>query len=308
MKYFFLPFLILFYSFSLYAEIPIPELKTRVTDLSVVLTEQEKSLLENKLEKLEDTKGSQVAVLILPTTDGEPIEQFSLRVVETWKLGRKKINDGVLILVAKDDRKMRIEVGYGLEGILPDAICKRIISEQMRPNFKAQKFYEGIDSAVESISKIVNGEPLPPIETKKLSKNSSNSDDAVIDAIGSIITISFILLIFGSALTNVFASTTSGHWIGSGIFSTIGSIIIMGILSADVFSLQSMLIVGLISFIVFLLFIYWWSSNTGGSGSNGSSYSSWSSSSSDSSWSSSSSDSFSGGGGDFGGGGASGDW
>ena len=160
------------FSLHLYAEIQIPELQDRVMDLTNTLTQEQKVHLADKLKSLESEKGSQLAILIIPTTDGETIEQFSLRVVEKWKLGRSKVDDGILILVAKDDRKMRIEVGYGLEGSLPDAICKRIITEQMRPSFKSGNYYEGLESATESIIKIINGEPLPePKRTQEKIKN-----------------------------------------------------------------------------------------------------------------------------------------
>ena len=106
-------------------EIAVPALTARVTDLTNTLTAEQRTTLETKLQTLEAQKGSQIAVLMVPTTRPEEIEQYSIRVVEQWKLGRKKVDDGVLLLVAKDDRKLRIEVGYGLEGALPDAITKR---------------------------------------------------------------------------------------------------------------------------------------------------------------------------------------
>ncbi len=107
-------------------------------------------------------KGSQIAVLMLPTTQPETIDQFGIRVVEAWKLGRKGVDDGVLLLVAKDDRKLRIEVGYGLEGALNDATAKRIVAEIIAPYFKRGEFYAGIDAGVSAIIKVIDGEPLPP--------------------------------------------------------------------------------------------------------------------------------------------------
>ena len=96
--------------------------------------------LTQTLKDLETRKGSQVAVLIVPTTDGEAIEQYSLRVAEAWKIGRKKIDDGALLVIAKNDRRLRIEVGYGLEGALTDVTTKRIIDEDITPKFKSRRF------------------------------------------------------------------------------------------------------------------------------------------------------------------------
>lgn len=144
------------------AEVAVPSLTTRVTDLTATLSEGERATLEQKLAAFEAQKGSQIAVLLVSTTAPETIEQYSIRVVEQWKLGREKVDDGVLLLVAKDDRTMRIEVGYGLEGALPDIIAKRIIAEDITPHFKQGDFYGGIQAGVERIMSVIQGEPLPP--------------------------------------------------------------------------------------------------------------------------------------------------
>jgi uncharacterized protein len=159
---------LLFASGSLHAElVPVPALQHRVTDLTQTLTPEQQSQLEAKLAAFEQQKGSQIAVLIVPSTKPEEIEQYSIRVVDVWKLGREKQDDGVLLLVAKDDRKMRIEVGYGLEGAIPDLIAKRIISEIMVPSFRQGDYYGGINNAVEQVIKLISGEQLPaPAQTK----------------------------------------------------------------------------------------------------------------------------------------------
>lgn len=159
---------LLFASGSLRAElVPVPALQQRVTDLTQTLTSEQQSQLEAKLAAFEQQKGSQIAVLIVPTTAPEAIEQFSIRVVDVWKLGREKQDDGVLLLLAKDDRKMRIEVGYGLEGAIPDVYAKRIISEIMVPSFRQGDFYGGINAAVEQVIKLISGEQLPaPTQSK----------------------------------------------------------------------------------------------------------------------------------------------
>jgi uncharacterized protein len=140
---------------------PIPKLEARVTDLTGTLTAAQQSELEQKLADFEARKGAQIAVLIVPTTHPEEIEQYSIRVVEQWRLGRKKVDDGVLLIVAKNDRRVRIEVGYGLEGALPDAIANRIITETIRPLFAQNDFHGGISAGVDQITRVVAGEALP---------------------------------------------------------------------------------------------------------------------------------------------------
>jgi uncharacterized protein len=140
---------------------PIPQLEARVTDLTGTLTAEQQASLEDKLAAFESRKGAQVAVLIVPTTEPEEIEQYGIRVVEQWKLGRKKVDDGALLLVAKNDRRLRIEVGYGLEGALSDATSKRIIAETITPLFRQGDFYGGINAGLDQIMRVINGEPLP---------------------------------------------------------------------------------------------------------------------------------------------------
>ena len=143
------------------AEVAIPSLSARVTDLTGTLTSEQKGALEKSLASFETQKGAQIAVLIVPTTAPEAIEQYSLRVVEQWRLGRKNVDDGALLIIAKEDRTLRIEVGYGLEGALNDAVSKRIISEIIVPRFKQGDYYGGIEAGTNSMMKIINGEPLP---------------------------------------------------------------------------------------------------------------------------------------------------
>src|SRR5512140_1579524 len=128
------------------AEVAIPALSARVTDLTSTLNAQQIQTLESKLAAFEAKKGAQIAVLLLPTTQPETIEQYGIRVAEAWKLGRKGVDDGALLLIAKDDHKLRIEVGYGLEGVLNDATSKRIVSDLILPYFKRGEFYPGIDA------------------------------------------------------------------------------------------------------------------------------------------------------------------
>lgn len=143
------------------ADVAVPPLTGRVVDLTGTLTADQKQSLEQELQAFELKKGSQIAVLLVPTTQPETIEQYSIRVAEAWQLGRAKIDDGAILLVAKNDRAMRIEVGYGLEGALNDAVSKRIISEIITPRFQQGDFYGGIAAGVERMIAVVEGEPLP---------------------------------------------------------------------------------------------------------------------------------------------------
>jgi uncharacterized protein len=143
------------------AEVAVPPLRSPVTDLTQTLTPGQVSELEQRLRDFETKKGSQVAVLIVPTTQPETIEQYSIRVAEAWKLGRKGVDDGVLLLVAKEDRAVRIEVGYGLEGALPDVFANRITDQVIVPHFRNGDYYGGISEGVTRIIGIIEGEPLP---------------------------------------------------------------------------------------------------------------------------------------------------
>ncbi len=154
--------LALLLSGAAHAEVKLPPLTQRVTDLTSTLDAQQTQTMEARLAEFEKNKGAQIAVLIVPTTQPESIEQFGIRVVEAWKLGRKGVDDGALLIVAKDDHSLRIEVGYGLEGALNDATANRIIDEIIVPRFKRGDFYSGIETGTAAMMQVVNGEPLPP--------------------------------------------------------------------------------------------------------------------------------------------------
>jgi uncharacterized protein len=148
------------------AEIAVPPLAARVTDLSGTLSGGAVNRIESKLKDLETRKGSQLAVLVVPTTQPEEIEQFGIRVADAWKLGRKGVDDGAVFIIAKDDRRMRIEVGRGLEGALPDVVAKRIIADTVTPYFKQGDFDGGVEAGVDQLIGVVNGEPLPEPDKK----------------------------------------------------------------------------------------------------------------------------------------------
>ncbi len=272
------------------AEVAVPPLKSRVTDLASTLSQDQRAALEQKLAALEARKGSQVAVLLVPTTQPETVEQYAIRVFDQWKLGRKGVDDGVLLLIAKNDRKLRIEVGRGLEGAIPDAFAKRIIDEEITPRFKQGDFHGGISAGVDRIVKLVDGEPMPPPAKQPARQSPSPISDWSGEALFYGL---FALLVLAGLLKSLL-----GRLLGSGVTGIASSILIY-LLAGLGFAL----IAGILIFVISLLLggtsrVSGWSS--GGSGN------SWSSGGS--SWSSSSGGGFSGGGGSSGGGGASGSW
>ncbi len=147
--------------FALAEDRAIPPLTGRVVDETETLSADQKRALEAKLQDFELRKGSQIAVLITGTTFPEPIESFGIRVADAWKIGRKGVSDGLIIVVAKSDRAMRLEVGYGLEGAIPDATAKRLIDEVFIPGFRDGRFYEGLSAGIDRLIKVIDGEPLP---------------------------------------------------------------------------------------------------------------------------------------------------
>ncbi|MGC4404501.1 TPM domain-containing protein [Methyloversatilis sp. MC4-4] len=145
---------------SAFAQLAVPPV-ARVSDQTATLSGADIAALERTLQEFEQRKGSQIAVLVVPTTAPETVEQYALRVAETWKLGRKGVDDGALLLVAKDDRALRIEVGYGLEGALTDITAKRIVSDVIVPYFRQGDFAGGIRAGVDRMIGVIDGEPLP---------------------------------------------------------------------------------------------------------------------------------------------------
>ena len=277
------------------ALVAVPQLTGRVVDQTGTLSSGDIAQLTQTLADLERRKGSQIAILIVPTTDGEAIEQFSLRVAEAWKIGRKKVDDGALLVVAKNDRHLRIEVGYGLEGAITDVTARRISDEVITPKFKGGDFAGGISAGIGKMIGLINGEKLPAPEPVHWDKpNDGPNFDAVFNP---------FWLFFTFVVSGIMRSTAG---------RLIGSIATGGVLAVLAWFIVGSLVVALIAAVLgFLLSMFLDLIPSGGSG--GSSSSSSGSSSSSSGWSSSSSSSsssggFSGGGGSFGGGGASGSW
>ncbi|MBE7942520.1 TPM domain-containing protein, partial [Ramlibacter aquaticus] len=141
---------------------PVPALSAHVVDLTGTLDDLERQGLEEKLTALEQAKGTQIVILMVATTRPEDDASFANRVGNTWKIGRKGVGDGVLLLVAKDDRKIRIEVAKTLEGAIPDLAAKQIIDDAIRPAFRNGDFAGGLRAGVDQLIARVNGEALPP--------------------------------------------------------------------------------------------------------------------------------------------------
>ena len=144
-----------------------------VTDMAGVLSPEEKQALENKLVAIDDSSSNQIAVVILPALDGNPIEEYATKLFREWGIGNKKTNNGILLLIAIQDRKMRIEVGYGLEGAIPDITSINIIDNDLKPAFRAGAYYDGIDKAIDDIAKAAVGEYKVKREKKSKSKGSN---------------------------------------------------------------------------------------------------------------------------------------
>lgn len=196
------------------SEVPVPALAERVTDLTGTLSAAQREALDQELAALQARRGAQLAVLIVPTTGAESIEQFATRVFEQWRLGRGKIDDGVLFVVAKEDRALRIEVGYGLEGAIPDAVAARLIREQVVPQFQQGDYDAGIQAGVHALIGLIDGEPLPaPAATGRPSADSMGSVwDAFLEA-GL-----FMLVVLVAApplIGGVFAGLAAGFISGS---------------------------------------------------------------------------------------------
>ena len=190
---------------------PIPKLSARVTDLTGTLTAGQQTALEQKLAAFEAAKGSQLAVLIVPTTQPEPIEAYSIRVVDQWKLGRKGVDDGALLIVAKDDHRVRIEVGRGLEGVLTDALSNRILDETVKPAFRQGSFYGGIDAGLEQMMKLIQGEPLPPPEQRWQPGRRGHGSGLVLPLLFAVFVGSAVLRgIFGRTLGSVLTGAGAG--------------------------------------------------------------------------------------------------
>lgn len=268
----------LFGSNLVQGEVAVPSLQARVTDTVGMLSAPQIANLESRLLDFETRKGSQLAVLIVATTAPETIEQYSMRVVEVWKLGRKKTEDGALLIVARDDHSVRIEVGYGLEGALSDAVANRIIREIIVPKFTAGDFFGGIESGLQSMMTVIEGELLP-LPTRSTRPGTNDSRESLITS-----------LLFGMFIVAMVLRSFLGRMGGAAVASGLTALIVAAVTSS----------LGLAALLALFIFIATLSGGGGGPGG----------------WATGGGlrgggfggGGFRGGGGGFGGGGASGRW
>ena len=199
-----LTLLAFFTSWMVYSQevLPRPNPPRLVTDAAGILSEAEKSALEQKLVSFDDSTSNQIAVVIIKSLQDRPIEEYATKLFRTWGIGSKKTNNGVLLLVAVDDRKVKIETGNGLEGAIPDIIAGEIIRNRIAPAFKAGNYYKGIDEATDAMAQAAVG------EFKVARKKSKSSDDG-----GSPFLVFFILLI---VVMLILASIGGGGGFGGG--------------------------------------------------------------------------------------------
>jgi uncharacterized protein len=272
--------------------VKVPALSARVTDLTNTLSASERQALEAKLAAWEAQTGNQLVVLMLPSTKPEAIAAYSIRVAEAWKIGHKGKDNGAVFLIAKDDHKNRIEVGYGLEGVLTDVTTRRILAETVAPFFRNGQFAQGIDAGVDQIIAVVNkGEPLADAPAAQSPQRRSGG--------GIPFDMIFILLfvvvpVIGSILRRIF---------GRAVGSTVGA----GIVGAAAWFFAGSMVIAIIAAIVAFIVMISFGMGSGlggrggiflpgggGGGFGGGGFGG--------------GGGFSGGGGGFGGGGASGDW
>ena len=260
-----------------HAEVGVPPLTGHVTDQTGTLTQEQKAILEQTLTAFEARKGTQLAVLMVATTEPETLAQSALRVAEKWRLGRKKVDDGAILLVAKDDRAVRIEVGYGLEGALSDIVSNRIIGETLLPRFKAGDYFGGIQAGAEQIIRVVDGEPLPEPQGRQ-----GNAPQGVQDFVPMLF---IAALAIGGVLRRIFGRL-GGSLVTGAVVTGLAWLVVGTLLYAVLAGIASMFVT-LIGAGTVLRGVGGMYGGGGGSSGGGG---------------------FSGGGGGFGGGGASGRW
>jgi uncharacterized protein len=253
---------------------PVPPLKARVNDLTAALTPEQAAQLESQLAAFEARKGSQIVVLMVPTTAPETIEQFSMRVAEAWKPGRKGVDDGIIVLIARDDRQLRIEVGYGLEGAVNDATARRIISEIMVPRLRDNDFFGALQAGLAQLMRVIDGEPLPAPQGGEAQPGMSPDEFQA-----------FMPMVLGVIFIGLFLRSLIGRLLAGGLSAAVAG-------GTTWFFTQSLSAGMLMGFIVLVGVTL--GSAGGRSGRGG--------------WGGGSSGGYSGGGGGFGGGGASGRW
>ncbi len=265
---------------------PVPPLSGHVTDLTGTLSAGDRQVLDAKLRDWEARTTNQLVVLVVPSTAPETIDDYGIRVADAWKIGQKGEDNGAIFIVAKDDKRMRIEVGYGFEGVLTDVTSRRIIGESVAPLFSQGKFAAGIDAGVDRIMKVVDdGNPLPPVgKTARKPSRSGNIDFGTLFIV-MLVAVPVVGGILRSILGNLGGSLVGGGIAGVAAWFVAGSLLIAGV-------------AGVVAFFIILFSVLggrggWGPMGGGGMGGGGFG---------------GGGGGFSGGGGGFGGGGASGGW
>ena len=277
----FLTLTLLFIAILSNAEVAIPKLKSRVNDLANILSPSEKASLESQLEQIEKQTSAQIVILTVNTTSPEEIEQYAIRVVEDWKIGQKEKDNGVLLLAALDDRKFRIEVGYGLEGDFTDAYTKMLITKIIVPNFKSGNFHNGFKDVISNMSEILLGTSTYDESSSHKAWSNNQRSQKKGNSKTAIIVIAIFALTFARVIKNKKIKAALG-------------IVIVIIIFLLTFKIILSAIIAIITFLILF------SSSGGGTGGHGGYYGG--------GFSGGGSDFGGGGGGSFGGGGASGDW
>ncbi|MBP7737481.1 MAG: TPM domain-containing protein [Spirochaetes bacterium] len=256
----------------------VPVLKARVNDYANMLSHATVSSLEEKLADFERKESTQIAVLTIPSLQGEVIEEFSMKVAEKWKIGQKKLDNGVILLIAKEDRKLRIEVGYGLEGKLTDLRAGRIIDRIITPSFKAGDYDKGVTDGVNAIMETVRGE-YSAVDARAAEKEGSDPSSMITPMI-------FVLFFIG--IIGKIKRILGG--IAGAVIIPIVALVVYGLKLFILFLVPGGFLIGLImpSVMTLMMMMGFGGGGRSGGGSGGGG--------------------FSGGGGSFGGGGASGGW
>ncbi|MEO7403171.1 MAG: TPM domain-containing protein, partial [Burkholderiales bacterium] len=277
---------------------PLPDVSSPVTDTTGTLSQSQIATLTEKLRAFEKRKGSQIAVVVVPTTEPETIDQYSIRLAEKVKIGRAKVDDGLIIVISMKDRKTRIEVGYGLEGAIPDSVASQVRRQVMNPAFREGRYFDGLNAGADAFIKIIDGEPLPaPAPDRGVSHQGASGDG--VDYQSLLVMGIILVFVVGGILRAIF-----GRFLGSAMVG--------GVAGGGAFLLSGLMPIGIVGGIVAFVFSIVFSNSFGrnniGSRGRGPMGGGWSSGGWASGGGSSSSDSWSGGGGGFGGGGSSGGW
>jgi uncharacterized protein len=213
------------------AQVPLPPFDALVQDFTGTLTASQQASLDEKLTAFQSRKGTQVALLIIPTTQPEDIAQFGVRLAEAWKIGRKGVDDGAILIVAKDDHAMRIEVQYGLEGVLTDITSSRIINDTIAPLFKQGDFFGGVNAGLDQMLKVIDGEPLPPPDQSW--KRDAPSLPWPMLIFGGVALMSFLRPLIGRAPAAGVIGLGGGaliYWLTARVFEALGASLVLFVL------------------------------------------------------------------------------